>query len=321
MSELYPWLTTTWRCWRDNLVSNRVANVLLLTAEPGLGVEQLTEQFSLALMCSHQSDQACGFCHSCQLMASHNHPDYHLVQPEKEGKTISVDQIRQCNRWAQESSQLSGKRLIIIQPAQMMTESAANALLKTLEDPPAQCIFILLAERSSQLLPTIVSRCQHWHVAPPMVESAIEWLSEQCGKACPDYVVSLANNAPVLAKQLFEQGQVASYQEIESKLLGCLNGDSLVMLDLAAQLAKEPGIRLGWLWQLLADAQKCHFGIASLGQLPAAKSLAEMLDYDRLYQASEQLAQLQHQLTQYSGLNAELLITDWLISIKEETCL
>lgn len=118
-------------------------------------------------------------------MQSGSHPDYHLVRPEKEGRTISVDQIRQCNRLAQESSQLSGYRLIVIEPAEAMNESAANALLKTLEEPAEKCVFVLLTSRINHLLPTIVSRCQQITVAEPSASLVAEWLAENCNRMCP----------------------------------------------------------------------------------------------------------------------------------------
>ncbi|MCV5746812.1 hypothetical protein OFN42_42035, partial [Escherichia coli] len=77
----------------------------------GLAVEKLVEFFSHALLCQNYSSEACGFCHSCQLTKSQSHPDLHWIRPEKEGKAITVDQIRACNRLAHESSQLNGYRL------------------------------------------------------------------------------------------------------------------------------------------------------------------------------------------------------------------
>ncbi|MCZ6404791.1 DNA polymerase III subunit delta', partial [Vibrio parahaemolyticus] len=118
-----PWLKPVWDNLKVGLDSNRIPGALLLQSEPGLGAEQLVESLSHALLCQNYSSEACGFCHSCQLVQSQSHPDLHWIKPEKEGKSITVDQIRASNRLAHESSQLNGYRVFVIEPADMMNES------------------------------------------------------------------------------------------------------------------------------------------------------------------------------------------------------
>ena len=108
-------------------------------------------------MCQNDHSEPCGFCHSCDLLKSESHPDVHYLLPEKDKKALSVDQIRQANKWAQESSQFGRYRIIVIPNAETMNASASNALLKTLEEPPKQCLFILSTENAKLLLPTIRS--------------------------------------------------------------------------------------------------------------------------------------------------------------------
>lgn len=320
MNSTYPWLTDIWCEWQASLESDRFSNAALLTAEEGLGVEQLVERFSEAAMCSNYASEACGFCHSCQLMKSHNHPDYHLVKPEKEGKTITVEQIRQCNRLAQESSQLSGRRLFVIEPAEAMNDSAANALLKTLEEPSSSCMFLLVSHKAHQLLPTITSRCQHWHVVTPSSELLAQWLNEQVTSTIPAFAAHINGNAPLKTQAFVEQGQIEKYQQVEEQLLEVaqLRGDSV---KLAKELATSPSEYLQWIWYLLTDAQKIHFGVQMPYFTPGSNALSANLCYQLLYTQTANLSLLLEQLREHTGLNSELLILDWLFKFNEESCL
>ncbi|MFB9216847.1 DNA polymerase III subunit delta' [Vibrio sinaloensis] len=320
MSRLYPWLESVWHEWQASLQSGRFSNAAMLVAEPGLGGEQLIDVFSRAVMCSNYEHEACGFCHSCQLMQSGNHPDFHLVKPEKEGKAISVEQIRLCNRQAQESSQLGGLRLFIIEPAESMNESAANALLKTLEEPSSHCLFLLVTHRANSLLPTITSRCQQWHLIPPSSESVASWLSEQTNKSVPAFAAHINNNAPLTTLAFVDEGKDKQYSKLEQALLDVVQGKGDA-LKLAKELSTETADKLTWLWFLLTDAQKVHFGVQLPQFTPGAASIAASSDYALLYSQAQALSQLIEQLREHTGLNSELLILDWLFKFNGETCL
>ncbi|RJX72019.1 DNA polymerase III subunit delta' [Vibrio sinensis] len=320
MNKLYPWLGPLWQQWQLSLEADRFSNATLLLAKEGMGADQLVEKFSRAVMCSNYASDACGFCHSCQLMQSHNHPDFHIVKPEKEGKNITVDQIRQCTRLAQESSQLSGYRIIIIEPAEAMNESAANALLKTLETPAEKCLFLLIATGMSSLLPTITSRCQQWHLTAPEDTQLVNWLAEQTSKPVPAYAAHINGYAPLTTLAFIEQGDADRFQMITDQFVASLKlqGD---MVKLAKDLASDSGQQLEWLWYSLTDAQKYHFGMRLPDATPCASVLANVLDYSLLYTQTQALTGLIEQLNQHSGLNKELLILDWLFKFDGETCL
>ncbi|MFM2590453.1 DNA polymerase III subunit delta' [Vibrio sp. TBV020] len=319
MNELYPWLTSLWAEWQANLKADRFSNASLLIAEEGMGASHLVDAFSQAVMCQNYPAEACGFCHGCQLMSSNSHPDFHIIKPEKEGKTITVEQIRQCNRIAQESSQLSGTRLFIIEPAEAMNESAANALLKTLEEPSSTCMFLLVAHRANALLPTITSRCQQWHLAAPSSQEVAEWLSSQYNGDVPVYAAHINGNAPLAALEFIQQDKVSRYTRIESDFISVCQQQSDTV-KLAKELASEPQESLSWLWFLLSDAQKVHYGLAMPSFVPGATKLAEAISYQQLYSQSQALLKLIEKLRLHTGLNAELLILDWLFKFYEETC-
>lgn len=319
MNELYPWLAPLWQEWQANLTSDRFSNASLLIAEEGMGASHLVDVFSQAVMCQNYPAEACGFCHGCQLMSSASHPDFHVIKPEKEGKAITVEQIRQCNRIAQESSQLSGVRLFVIEPAEAMNESAANALLKTLEEPSSTCMFLLVAHRANALLPTITSRCQQWHLTPPNSETVAQWLSAQYSGEVPLYAAHINGNAPLAALDFIQQDKVSRYSSIETDFIALCRQQSDAV-KLAKELAAEPQESLSWLWYLLSDAQKVHYGLSMPSFVPGAVKLAQVCDYQKLYSQSQALLKLLDQLRLHTGLNAELLILDWLFKFYEETC-
>lgn len=320
MAQLYPWLEGVWQEWKESLEANRFSNASILAIDNGLGADKLVEQFANAVMCSNYTTEACGFCHSCLLMKSGSHPDYHVIKPEKEGKAITVDQIRHCNRLAQESSQLAGLRLFIIEPAEAMNESAANALLKTLEEPSGNCLFLLVTHRANLLLPTIVSRCQQWAVSNPDSNIVTSWLAQQDVQGAPAYASHINNNAPLKTLEFVQQGHVERYQKIENQLIAQTQGQGDV-IALAKELSANPHEYLTWVWYLLTDAQKVHFGVNESYFAPGAKALAQSVSYDVLYQQASGLSALIEQLREFPGLNSELLILDWLFKFNEESCL
>ncbi len=320
MVELYPWLQGLWQEWQESLKAQRFSNASLLISQAGMGSDQLVEQFSRTVMCQNYSDEACGFCHSCQLMASGSHPDFHVIKPEKVGKTITVEQIRQCNRLAHESSQLTGVRLFVIEPAEAMNESAANALLKTLEEPSETCMFLLVTERPAALLPTITSRCQQWNISTPNSTEITDWLATQVKGTVPAFAVHLSGDAPLAALDFIEQKKVDQYQSLEQAFLTVVNkqGDTI---KVAKTLASEPIEQLTWLWYLLSDVQKIHFGLNQPFFTPGSQELSQALDYRLAFSQTTALSHLIDNLRNHSGLNAELLILDWLFKFSEEPCL
>ncbi|MDW2239259.1 DNA polymerase III subunit delta', partial [Vibrio sp. 1565-1] len=204
----FPWLKPAWENLKSGLDSDLIPGALLLQSNKGLAVEKLVEFFSHALLCQNYSSEACGFCHSCQLTKSQSHPDLHWIRPEKEGKAITVDQIRACNRLAHESSQLNGYRLFVIEPADAMNESASNALLKTLEEPGEKCLFLLVTHNQERLLPTIRSRCQHWVVTPPSTDQAMQWIGEQGLSQVPAFALKLNMGSPLKTLESLKNGEL-----------------------------------------------------------------------------------------------------------------
>ena len=139
--------------------NNRVSHAYILNGERGSGKRMLANLFATTLLCESGNSEPCGKCHSCRQAESGNHPDIIRVTHEKPN-SISVDDIRVQIYGDIQVKPYNGKYKIYIVPdADMMTVQAQNALLKTIEEPPAYAVILLLTENANSLLPTICSRC------------------------------------------------------------------------------------------------------------------------------------------------------------------
>jgi DNA polymerase-3 subunit delta' len=147
---------------------------------------------------------ACQQCHACRLIAGRTHPNFMLVEPEKAGQAIKVDQIREVTDFIQQSALNGDFRIVLITPANNMNDHAANALLKTLEEPTPGALILLLSEQHLQLPATIVSRCQLIKFNYPARDIALLWLREQLSdrNIDADLLLTIAHGAPLNAVKL-----------------------------------------------------------------------------------------------------------------------
>ncbi len=144
---------------RNAIKNDMTTNGYIFSGAKGCGKKLMALIFTKALNCTGQvSDKPCGSCSSCIRTGSGNHPNIEIVRPT--GQSIKIKQVRQIISDASKKPFESGYKIIIIENAEKMTHDAQDAFLKTLEEPPANTVFILLAENHNLLLPTIVSRCQ-----------------------------------------------------------------------------------------------------------------------------------------------------------------
>lgn len=187
-----PWHQSLYTAWWTRQHSDRPAHASLVVAPEDTGGEQLVQAMAAGLLCDAPTPeyQACGQCAACGLLQAYSHPDYRLLRPsildtahpieelrpEKPSKEITIDDIRALDNMVNQTSHRGGKRVVVLYPAHKLNRNAANALLKTLEEPPPNTVFVLLAHDVQQLLPTIVSRCQVVVAAKPDTASALAYV-------------------------------------------------------------------------------------------------------------------------------------------------
>ncbi|MBE5895355.1 MAG: DNA polymerase III subunit delta' [Lachnospiraceae bacterium] len=163
----------------------KISHAYIINGENRSGKEFIAKIFSQAILCEQGGKEPCGQCHSCIQAESRNHPDIIFVSHEKPN-VIGVDDIRDgINNTVMIKPYSSPYKIYIVQEAEKMTPQAQNALLKTLEEPPAYAVFILLVNTMESMLPTIVSRCVVLNMKPVRDEEMRRYLMKEL--QVPDY--------------------------------------------------------------------------------------------------------------------------------------
>ncbi len=160
------------------LHNGTLPHALIFSGIAGIGKRTTAKIVAMALNCTVAADKTspCGNCPSCRKISSNSHPDLLLIEPQRQ--QLRIDQIRDLLRTLSMKPYQAKHRVVIIADAQAMNKEASNALLKMLEEPPADTILILTVRETSDLLPTIVSRCRHLHFNPLPREEIISLLSD-----------------------------------------------------------------------------------------------------------------------------------------------
>jgi DNA polymerase-3 subunit delta' len=189
----------------------RWPHALLITGRRGIGKRNLALYFARALLCEQPNADgaACGRCPSCGYFLAGAHPDLRRIEPfeyDEDGEpkavdAILVERIRALTQFAQLSTHRQRAKVALISPAEAMNEAAANALLKTLEEPPPATYLLLVSDQWGRLPPTIVSRCQRLPAPEPDIESASAWLAAQ-GAERPELLLAQSGGAPLRALAL-----------------------------------------------------------------------------------------------------------------------
>ena len=196
MNTLLPWQQEQWRNVMERLRAASLPHAILLAGPGGLGKNRFAALLAQTLLCETgaATGRACGHCRSCLLYAADSHPDRRIVAPLEAGKAIVVDQVREAGRYLTQTSQYGGYKTLIITPADQMNVNAANSLLKTLEEPAAWSLILLVSDRPGRLPATVLSRCQRLNFTAPESRQAQQWLVEQIG-VVPDIEVDNLPNA------------------------------------------------------------------------------------------------------------------------------
>src|SRR5690554_6066875 len=205
--QLLPWCEPQWQRLLQQREADRLPHALLLSGPAGTGKAIFAEVLASLLLCHQPVGNApCGHCHSCELHAAGHHPDLVRVSPEAEGKPIKVDQVRVLIDHLHSTAQQGGYRVVIMEPAESLNTSSANALLKILEEPGENTVLILISHQPGQLMPTIRSRCQRIDFTIPSAEQATAWLADTLGLDSDraHQLLRLSHGAPLKARRLYE---------------------------------------------------------------------------------------------------------------------
>ena len=207
MAEAYPWQDSLWQQLAGR---SQHAHAYLLHGPMGIGKRALAERLMASLLCQRPEGlEACGQCKSCLLLKAGSHPDNYILEPEEADKAIKVDQVRDLVSFVVQTAQMGGRKVVLIEPVEAMNHNAANALLKSLEEPSGDTVLLLVSHQPSRLLPTVKSRCVQQACPLPSPAMSLQWLAQALPDCTTDErgeLLTLAAGSPLLAVSLQAQG-------------------------------------------------------------------------------------------------------------------
>lgn len=283
-----PWQQAAWSRLAEARQREQLTHAWLLAGPEGLGKRSFARAFAAALLCQSvdAEGQACGVCAACRMLAAGGHPDAHLLgldghlglavteslqadqglrfwSPPKDSarRDIVIDAARSLGGKLVMAPHLGGARVIVVHPASEMNDATANALLKTIEEPPAQTFLLFLAEFPQALKQTIRSRCQLLRFAPPPSEAALDWLRARHPQA-DAALLAEAGGAPLKAAAWLAADEPARRARWQ-RLLGEVAARRSDPLQAAAEFGRDKhevgALCRYWQEQLLAQLRKGHW--------------------------------------------------------------
>ncbi|MGA9756216.1 MAG: DNA polymerase III subunit delta' [Desulfobaccales bacterium] len=266
------------------MLAGRLAHAYLFLGPEGVGKASIARALAAALNCAQirEDGDACGTCPSCRRLAAGTHPDFLVISPEGSQSQIKIEQIREFRRLTEYPPLGGGWRVVIIKPAEAlsaMNDAAANALLKTLEEPPPQHLLVLTARSEADLLPTIVSRCHKLAFAPLPMPLIIQELESRRGlpRSQAALVAALSGGSLARALALDPEELVRQRDQVLDDLARLNRGSPGTVLEWAQRLTKNRAdldnfLLLAQLWYrdlLLAHFQAPAGLLAHQDLLPA----------------------------------------------------
>ncbi|MGS0740554.1 DNA polymerase III subunit delta' [Glaciimonas sp. GG7] len=275
-NPIFPWQLDAWQQLQH--MRPRMPHAILFHGAQGIGKVVFAEQFAQSLFCEQPlaNGHACCACASCGWFVQQNHPDYRRIRPEilededtrdtadgadddskktakatkAPSKEIKIDQIRALAGFMNVSTHRQGQRVVVLYPAETLNGAAANALLKTLEEPPPNTVILLITNSLDRLLPTILSRCRKFPMPHPSQQEALGWLRQQ-GVADADMWLAEQGGAPLTAQA---QSQ-SDARELIDALLAYLSVPGIDGALKSAERLQKTSVAelLGWQQRWLYD--------------------------------------------------------------------
>lgn len=320
---IYPWQIEQWQKLQQARLANRLPHALLFKGVAGIGKSHFAYEFAQSILClsDDQTNSPCGKCHGCRQVIGHAHPDLFEIMPEKEGQAIKIDQIRLVTEFASQSSLQNGFRVVIINPAHAMNVNAANALLKTLEEPAHHVIIILVSHQIHRMPVTILSRCQRVNFTCPDREVATEWLKAQLSekdykdKMSLEALLSLVDGAPLSVSELINSDTLT----VRQILFEGLSADKINPIKLSETLSKHDTLTvIDFYISWLADLLRIISGVndADISNHDYARSISRVaanMAAHKLITLIDQASRMRKIVCDGINLNKQLLLEDLLI--------
>lgn len=319
MGDIFPWQTELWHRLSGR---EQLAHAYLFSGPEGTGKRVLADSFVARLLCSDpQPEGACGRCKACHLLKVGTHPDYFLLTPEEPEKPIRIDQVRALVDFVSQTAQLGGRKVVLIEPAEAMNINAANALLKSLEEPSGQTILLLISHQASRLLPTIRSRCVQLTCPVPTRQQSLTWLQRQLPDASESelsMLLDLSGDSPLKALKLHTMGVEQLRANIVEDLKQLLKHQFSPAQVVERWNAASLSLLLDWFydWTLAMLRYRMTQNEGDLGAADMAKVvqyLANKSDLDRIVALQQWILSQRQKVLSRANLNRTLLLEALLV--------
>ncbi len=321
MHDVYAWQKQQWQKIVERISQDSLPHSLLLSGPCGIGKLDFALALAELLLCEHDAEQACGICRNCKLINAGNHPDFFTLQPEDGSKVIKIDQIRAVINAIATSSHQGKQQIVIVEPADAMNMAANNALLKTLEEPTGDVIFLLVTAQISLLPATIRSRCQNIVFHTPKASVAISWLQQQGAKKAAS-LVKLADGAPLQALRLAQENAQEHYVKLFQGFLRLMR-QQIDAIEFAKLCVPMEIAALQYIQLIIVDLLRLKMGLGQEFLLhnnaaEKLKSLSNSLAIAELFACYDKITELFKQSS--NNLNQQLLFEDLGICLEQLTC-
>lgn len=298
------------------LQASRLAHAILLRGPRGVGKADFASRLAGVLLCTSAAEAPCGRCRGCRLVASQTHPDLRLISPPEANKAIGVDQIRELIAHLALTASFGPYKVGVISPAERMSVSAANSLLKTLEEPPGDTVLVLVSHLSASLAATIRSRCQILDFPPTAEPGTGTWLSGRIPAGeDPRVLLRASGGRPLAALGLIEDGELEHRAAILADLSALARGD-----------AHPVGVADGWrahgiertsrsVSSLVMDIVRLKATndvsvLSNIGLADAMQPIADQLDLRALFALLDAAFDAARLRAAHAGLNEQSLLED-----------
>ena len=312
--EEYPWLGAHWSFFKRRLDEGRLAHALMIEGPAGSGKTALASAMVARLLCAESQDYACGHCRSCELLSGGAHPDFFNLEPEEGSEVIKVDQIRGMIARLDLTTSISSTKVAYIRPAESMHPAAANALLKSLEEPAGDAVLILVSHDAGKLPVTIRSRCQGISVSQPEQKVVLDWLAKNSSQHPDELGAALqaAGGSPLRALRYLDSPELDAYAKVREALAVLLGRPASVSVVSSQLDGLEPEDLWRWISMCTGEIVKAQMARQPLNWLQKNVALCDKT----LLQLQKQ-ADINRQLSA-TPVRGDLLLQDWLIKLAEQ---
>lgn len=312
----YPWQKQQWELLQNRRMQQKLPHALLLGGQQGVGKEQFSHAFVYGLFCLNrqQHSQACGQCRSCSLLNNNAHPDRLHIEPDENGKAIKINQIHAITDFLHKTALLGQYRVVIISQAEAMNHSAANALLKMLEEPGDGSMIVLISHYPSLLTATIRSRCQIMTFPAVNYEAAQPWLIKNIDAGDIDLraLFSLSRGSPLSMIKCLDGAQLQQRNTMLNHILTLLNQRSDPIAVAKEYLEVDLLTFFNDLSECLLDIIKFYFDMSerpfSQDHLKQMEQTSKSMNLYHLFQVIDQLNAYKHDIVQGIAFNKQLLL-------------